>query len=100
MAFRHSGDLLGRAGGDDAPAAVAAFGAEVDDPVGGLDDVQVVLDDDDRVARISQAMQHVEQQLDVVEVQARRRLIQYVERAAGVALGDLKRQLDTLRLAA
>ena len=32
-------------------AAGAALGAEVDDPVGGLDDVQVVLDDDDGVAR-------------------------------------------------
>ena len=90
MAFRHPGHLFGRAGRDDAPAAITALGAEVDDPVGGLDDVQVVLDDHDRVAGISQAMQHVEQQLDVVEVQARGRLIQYVERAAGVALGEFE----------
>ena len=32
---------------DDAPAADAAFGSEVDDVVGRLDDVEVVLDDDD-----------------------------------------------------
>ena len=36
--------------GDDQAAARAALGAQVDDPVGGLDDVQVVLDDDDGVA--------------------------------------------------
>lgn len=32
-------------------AARVAIGAHVDEPVGGLDDVQVVLDDDDSVAR-------------------------------------------------
>ena len=35
-------------------AAGAAFGAHVDDPVGGLDDVQVVLDDGDGVAGCAQ----------------------------------------------
>ena len=33
------GDLLGGSGGDDLAAGVSAFGAEVDDVVGGLDDV-------------------------------------------------------------
>src|SRR6202161_435040 len=42
-------DLLGRTGGEYRATARAAFGAEVDDPVGGLDHVQVVLDQDDRV---------------------------------------------------
>src|SRR5207245_1755584 len=91
---------LGRALRDDAPAAVAALGPEVDDPVGGLDDVEVVLDDDHRVARIAQPLQHTEQHLDVVEVQAGGRLIQYVERAAGVALAELERELHALRFAA
>ena len=31
------GDLFGGSGGDDLAAGVTAFGAEVDDPVGGLD---------------------------------------------------------------
>ena len=93
-------DLLRRAGGDDLAAAVAAFGAEIDDPVGGLDHVEVVLDHDDGVAVVAQAMQHVEQLLDVVEVQAGRRLVEDVERAAGVALGQFARQLHALRLAA
>ena len=54
-------DLFGGAGGDDFAAAFAAFGAEVDDPVGGLDDVEVVLDDDDGVAFVAEAVQDVEQ---------------------------------------
>ena len=52
------GDLLGGAGGDDFAASVAApeliSGAEVDDPVGGLDDVELVFDDDDGVAAVAQ----------------------------------------------
>jgi hypothetical protein len=36
--------------GDDAAAIFAAFGTEVEDPVGVADDVEVVLNDDDGVA--------------------------------------------------
>ena len=68
MAFPDGGDLLGRARGNDAPAAVAAFRSEVDHPVRGLDDIQVVLDDYDSVAVIAQPMQHPEQQLDIAKV--------------------------------
>ena len=76
------GDLFGRAGGDDLAAAVAALGAEVDDPVGGLDDVEVVLDDDHRVALLDQLVEHLEQLADVLEVQAGGRLVEDVERSA------------------
>ena len=41
-----------------------------------------------------------EQQLDVVEMQAGRRLVEDVERAAGIPLGQLERELHALRLAA
>ena len=43
------------------PTAGAALGAEVDHPVGALDHVEVVLDDDDRVALVDQALEHAEQ---------------------------------------
>ena len=33
------GDIFRGAGGDDMAASIAAFGAEIDDPVGGLDDL-------------------------------------------------------------
>jgi peptidoglycan/LPS O-acetylase OafA/YrhL len=49
------GDDLGRALHDDVAAAVAAFGTEVDDPVGGLDDVEVVLDHEHGVALVDEA---------------------------------------------
>ena len=47
-------EVLGRALGDNRATAGAAFGAEVDDPVGSFDDIEVVFDDQDRVALIDQ----------------------------------------------
>ena len=100
VALLHLGDVLGRALGDDAAAAVAALGPHVDHPVGGLDDLQVVLDHHHRVAGVGQLVQHLQQLGHVVEVQARGRLVQDVERAAGGAARQLLGELDALRLAA
>ena len=44
---------------EDLPAAIAAFGADIDDVVGGLDDVKVVLDHHDRVPLLDQFVQHL-----------------------------------------
>jgi len=41
----------------------------------------------DGVARVAQLVQHFQQQRNVVEVQAGRRLVQDVQRAPGVTLG-------------
>src|SRR5690349_21008018 len=45
-------DLFGRALGHNAAAGRAAFRSQVDDMVGRLDHIEVVLDDDNRVALI------------------------------------------------
>ena len=66
------------------PPVAAGFGAEVDHPVGRGDDVEVVLDDDQRVALVGQAMEDREQAVDVGEMEARRRLVEDVEVAADV----------------
>src|SRR5579859_2555461 len=89
----HLRDLLGRALGDDLAAGLAAFGAEVDDVVGRLHDVEVVLDDDDRVPRVDEAVQDLEELLDVGEVEAGRRLVEDVQRPAGRAPRQLGREL-------
>src|SRR5258708_151875 len=95
-----AGDEVGRALGDDAAAAFAAFGAEVDDPVGLLDDVEVVLDDEHGVAEIDEALQDVEEFSNVVEMQAGGGLVENVKRAAGLAFGKLASEFDALRFAA
>ncbi len=79
-----AGDFLGGAGGDDLAAGGAAFGAQVDDPVGGLDDVEVVLDDDQRAAAVDELAEGDQELADVVEVQAGGGLVEDVQDAAGL----------------
>ena len=55
------GHGLGRPLRHDPPAGLARLRPQVDDPVGRLDHVQVVLDHDHRVAQVDQAVEHVEQ---------------------------------------
>ena len=76
LAARH---LLRRAGHDDLAAGVAAFRAEIDDVVGGLDHVHVMLDEQHRVAGVDEPVQRLEQALDVGEVQAGGRLVEDVD---------------------
>src|SRR5262249_7600238 len=76
-----------------ASAAVAGLGAQVHDTIRGLDHVEIVLDHDHGVAVLAQSMEHFEEHVDVVEVQARGRLVQDEERAPRIALGKLEREL-------
>ena len=48
--------------------------------VGAGDDVEVVLDHDDRVAAVDEAAQHGDQAVDVLAVEAGRGLVEHVER--------------------
>ena len=86
--------------GDDAATAFAAFGAEVEDVVGVADDVEVVLDDDDGVAEVGEAVEDFEELADVVEVEAGGGLVEEIEGAAGLALGELAGELHALGFAA
>jgi hypothetical protein len=67
------------------PARFTALWAQVDDPVSLLDDVQVMLDDQDGIAKRHQALQHVEQLPHVIEMQASRGFIENIERASRLA---------------
>lgn len=91
-------DLLRGAGGDDGAAAAAALGAEVDDIVGAFDDVEIVLNDDDRIARINELIQHLDQTVDIGHMQAGGRLVKDIDGLPGIAAGQLIGQLDALRL--
>ena len=84
------GHLCRGAGDHDFTAADTALRTEVDDPVGGLDDVEVVLDDDDGVAVITQPVQYRQQLRDIVEVQAGGGLSSFSS-VANYQLGDSHR---------
>ena len=79
----------------------AALGTEVDHVIGRLDDVEVVLDQEHRVAGVDEAVQRREQALDVGQVQPGRRLVEDVERVLrSLQRAQLRGDLDPLRLAA
>ena len=100
MTARLACNVFGRSDSDDLAAAIAAFGADIDDPVGGFDHIKVVLDHDHSVAALDQLLQHLKQLAHIFKMQACCRLIQDIERAARGALGELLGELDALRLAA
>ena len=81
-------------------AVLAAFGPEIDDVVGGLDHVEVVLDDEQRVAGFEQLPERGQQLRDVVEVQAGRRLVEDVQQPLAAVRRQVRGDLDPLRLAA
>jgi hypothetical protein len=74
-------DLFRRSLRHEAAALFAYPGPEVDHPVGAADEVQVVLDDDDRVPGVLQAVEQGDQARGVGRVQARRRFVEQVEGA-------------------
>ena len=84
------------------PPSGPAPGPEVDHPVGGLDHVEVVLDEQHRVAGVHQVAEDTQQLVDVVQVQPGGRLVEDVELAAAAPRAErqLARDLDALRLAA
>ena len=92
--------LLRGADAEDLAAAGTALGSEVDDVVGGLDDVQIVLDDEDRVAAVDEAAEDFEKPVHVLKVKAGRRLVEEVEGLASLPLCELAAELDSLRFAA
>src|SRR5262249_46324365 len=50
-------DVLGRSGSHQVPAVYASFRSEIDHPIGGLDDVEIVLDDHQAAAILDQALE-------------------------------------------
>ena len=93
-------DLLRRTARDHFTATVAAFGPEIDDVVGALDDIHVVLDHDHRVTQVRQPSQHIKKHVDILEMQPGGGLVEDVERPAGAYPREFGGELDALCLAA
>ena len=103
-------DRRRRTGRDDLAATVTRLGAHVDDPVGLGHHVEIVLDHHHGVARVHEAMQHVDEFFHVRHVQADGGFVEHVQRVLlllprrapflAAHLGELGHELDALRLAA
>ncbi len=100
MGPRKLRDLLRGSFAQDAAARAAAFGAEVDEPVGGADDVEVVLDQEDGASIVNQALEAVEELADIVKVQAGGGFVEDKQRPFGGRLGQVGGQFDPLCFAA
>ena len=100
MALRARRDRLRGALRHDPSAAIAAFRAKIKDPVGGFDHLEIMLDDDHRVALVHQRMQHFEQLAHVLEMQPGRRFVENIQRPPGRPTRQFLAEFDPLRLAA
>src|SRR5439155_10353009 len=84
---------------DDLAARLSGAGAEVDQAVRGAHDLEVVLDDDDRVASVAERAERADEALGVARVEADRGLVEDVEGARERA-PDGGREVHALDLAA
>src|SRR5699024_9041405 len=66
---------------DDRATVLTGTGADVDDEVGRIDRVLVVLDHEDRVAEVAEAQQRVDEAPVVTLVEPDRRFVENVEHA-------------------
>ena len=90
------GLLLPECCGYDITTFVATFGTKIDDVVGTLDNVEVMLDDDNAVSPLDQRVESFEQFSDVVEMQAGGRLVEDEEGRVGLFLTQVVSQFDAL----
>ena len=88
---------LGRSLEDDVAAHRAAAGTELDEPVAGLQHLNVVLDEEDGVARLHHRVEEVEDAADVARVETVGGLVHDEDFARIAQVGG---QLDALQLAA
>ena len=91
-----SGDFFGSACGDECSARFTTFGTDVDDIVGTFDNFGIMLDDYKSMTLTKQTLERVEQNVDIVEVQAGCRFVENEEGRLGLFLGEKPREFDTL----
>ena len=92
--------LLRSATRHDLAPLVAPFWTEIHDPVSTADHIEVVLNHQDRVALVYQALHHIHQLVHIKKAQAGGGLVDQVEGLTGGPLGELGGQLDPLGLTA
>src|SRR5699024_11838184 len=78
---------------DDLSAVVSGLGADVDDPVGRGDDVEVVLDHNERRSGIDKPVEQSDEPGDVSDVQSRSRLVKDDRAAGGAEVGGEREAL-------
>gem|GEM_PF-5215710 len=89
-------DFFRRAGGDNLSALGAGLGADIDYVVGRFDHFDIVLDDNEGVSGLDQAVENAEEPGDVVEVESGGRFVEEKERSFGFGVGEAGGKFEPL----
>ena len=99
MRFRALDQIIRSPFKHDPAAGISPFRAEIDDPIGRLDHIQVVLDDHQGISGTDELVECGEQFADIVEMQPGGRFIKNIQRVFGARAGNKGGQLDSLGFA-
>ena len=100
VGLRVARDLFRGSGGDYFATLITAFGAQVDEPIGRLDDVEIVLDDEERSAGFEKFAKGGKEFSDVVKMQAGSGFVEDVENAFVFSTREVRGEFEALGLAA
>ena len=100
VGFGDGSDLLGSACGDEFPSSASRLGADIEHPVGRLDDVEVMLNDDEAVSLVDEAAEGLEQDRHVVDMKSGRRLVKDQQSPSRFLSREAGGELQALGLAA
>src|SRR5688500_6945630 len=79
---------------DNCPTLVSCFRANIDHPVGGLHDIQIVFDHDNGVPLFDKGVESSEQLGNIVEVQSGCRFIKYKQCMLACRICQVRGKLD------
>lgn len=92
-------ERFGAAFGDQTSAFRSGPWAQIDQMIGRRHDREVMLDGDHTMAALDELIERANQKIDLAKVQAPRRLVEEIKRAAPRATRELTRKPKALRLA-
>lgn len=85
---------------DEMPPILAPLGTQVDDVIGTLDDLHIVLDDEERMPFLQEGVESLHKHVHIVDVKPGGRFVKDEERLVPLDPCDVVSELDTLALSA
>ncbi len=93
-----SNSHFGRAFDDDLPSPITAIWAQIEDMVGTLDHIEVVLDDHHRVSLFDELLKGLQEDRHIVGMESNRGFVEKVQDILVFLMDEVVRQFDPLEL--
>src|SRR5215475_12657088 len=93
-------NLFGRTSGNDFAAEIAAFGAEVDEPISGFDDIEIMFDDEKRCTGFEEFAECREKLGDIIEMKTGGWLVKDIKDTGVFGARKMRSEFEALRFAA